>query len=85
MRPKFSSALPAGRTVVVREVEVRDAEVERAAHDRALRVVGAVVTEVVPEAQRQGREFQAAAADSVVPHVVVTFRVRDEVHRATLW
>src|SRR5439155_5681967 len=35
--------------VVVREVEVRDAEVERAADDRAARLERTVVPEVVPE------------------------------------
>ena len=63
---------------------MRDAEVERAAHDRALRVVGPVMTEVVPEAEREGGEFQATAADPVVLHAVVSFGMRDEAHRATL-
>ena len=43
-----------GRPVVVGQVEMRDAEVERAADDRALRLERAVVAEVVPEAERDG-------------------------------
>jgi hypothetical protein len=59
------------RAVVIGEVEVRDAEVERAAQDRALVVERVVVAEVVPEPQRDGREQEAAAAGAPVGHRVV--------------
>ncbi len=60
-----------GRPVVVREVEVRDAEVERAAHDRTAGLERPVAAEVLPEAERDGREQQTAAAAAVVEHAVV--------------
>jgi len=40
-----------GRTVVVREVEVGDAQIEGSTQDGALHVEGLVVPEVVPQAQ----------------------------------
>ena len=55
-----------GRPVVVGEVEVRDAEVEGAAHDRAAGLERPVAAEVLPEAERDGRQQQPAAAAAVV-------------------
>ena len=46
---------PRGGPVVVGEVEVGDAEVERAAQDGALGVERTVVAEVVPEPERDAR------------------------------
>ena len=60
-----------GRAVVVGEVEVRDAEVERAAHDRAARLERPVGAEVLPQAERDRRQQQPAAARAVVRHAVV--------------
>ena len=60
-----------GRAVVVGEVEVRDAEVEGAAHDRAARLERPVASEVLPEAERDRRQQQPAAAAAVVGHAVV--------------
>ena len=67
------------RPVVVREVEVEDAEVERTARDAAADLVGAVAAEVVPEAERDERELQAAAAAAAVLHVLVAI-ARGNVH-----
>ena len=58
MRPKFSSAEPLRRAVVVGQVEVGDAQVERAADDRALPVDRAIVAEVVPQPERDGGSFR---------------------------
>ena len=44
-----------GRAVVVGQVEMRDAEVERAAQDRAARLERTVAAEVVPEPERDAR------------------------------
>src|SRR4029077_16128272 len=60
-----------GRPVVVREIEVRDAEVEGAAQDRPARLDGALVPEVPPEPERDRRQLQAAAPAAVVGHVLV--------------
>ena len=57
---------PVGRSVVVGQVEVGDAEVERPPHHRPLVLHRLVVPEVVPEAQRDGRQLQAAAAAAAV-------------------
>ncbi len=76
-----------GRPVVVREVEVRDPEVERAPEDGAARLERPVVAEVLPEAERDGRQQQPAAARSVVAHAVVPLgrrRVLVAPHRSTL-
>ena len=74
------------RPVVVREVEVRDAEVERAAQDRALALDRPVVAEVVPEAERDRRQLEAAASAAAVRHQVVVAVVGSEVgHRITYW
>ena len=52
-----------------------DAKIEGAAQDGALFVEALVVAEVVPQAQRDGRELQAAAADAAVGHgFVAVFR-----------
>ena len=48
------------RAVVVREVEMGDAEVERAAEDRAARLERAVAAEVVPEPERDRGQLEAA-------------------------
>ena len=60
-----------GRAVVVGEVEVRDAEIERAAHDRAARLERTVASEVLPQAERDRRQQQPAAPAAVVGHAVV--------------
>ena len=71
MRPKLTSADAVRRAVVVGKVEVRDAEVERAADGRALGVEQAVVAEVLPEAEREQRQLEAAATAAAVGHRVV--------------
>ncbi len=60
-----------GRPVVVRQVEVRYPDVEGTPHDRPLRLVRPVVTEVVPQPERKGRQLQAAPAAPAVLHRVV--------------
>jgi len=42
---------PIGRSVVIGQVEVGDAQVEGAMHDGTLGVEGSVVTEVLPQTQ----------------------------------
>ena len=73
-----SSAVFFGRSgfgaVVVGQVEVRDAVVECGEHQGLHLVVGRDVAEVVPEAQRYGRELQAAGAAALVQHGVVARR-----------
>ena len=51
-----------------------DAEVEGAADDRALVLERLVVAEVVPQAERDGGELEAAAAAAAVGHRVVAVR-----------
>ena len=59
------------RAVVVGQVEVGDAEVEGAAHDRAAVLERPVAAEVLPEAERHRRQLQPAAAAAAVLHAVV--------------
>jgi hypothetical protein len=61
--------------VVVGEVEVGDAEVKGAAEDGALLVKALVVSEVVTQAERDGRELQATSSDAAVGHgFIAVFR-----------
>ena len=64
---------------------MRDAEVEGAPHDRAARLEGVVVPEVVPEAERDRGKLEAAAARAVVDHPLVAVRGGDEGHEALPW
>ena len=50
---------------------MRDPEVERAADDRAARLERPVVPEVLPEAERDRRQQQPAAAGAAVVHPLV--------------
>ena len=63
------------RAVVVGQVEVGDAEVEGAAQDGALGLDGPVGAEVVPQAERERGELQAAASGAPVGHVRVAVGV----------
>jgi hypothetical protein len=56
------------RAVVVREVQVRDPELERAADDRARPLERRGAAEVVPEAEGDLRQLQAPPADVAVLH-----------------
>ena len=69
------------RAVIVREVEVRDPEVERPPDDRTARVERPVVAEVVPEPERHGRQLQPARTAAVVAHRVVALGGRNVRHR----
>ena len=60
-----------------------DPEVERTADDRPAGLVRAIMPEVVPQAERDRRELQPAAAAAAVLHPVVACGCRD-VHGATL-
>src|SRR6185295_2426517 len=66
-----------GRPVVVGQVEVGHAEVERAAQDGALGAERLVVTEVVPQPERYRRQQQPAATRAAIAQVLVTVRGGD--------
>ena len=68
------------RAVVVRQVEVVHAEVEGAAHDRALGLDRLVVAEVVPEAERDGGQLEPAHPAAAVGLDVVAVLVRGVGH-----
>src|ERR1700727_1208933 len=57
--------------IIVGEVEMRDAKIERLTAYGAHRIGGLVETEIVPQTQRYRRKFQPAAAAAVVDHFVV--------------
>jgi len=59
------------RAVVVGEVEMGDAEIEGGAADITHVGARAGLAEILPEAERERRELQAAAAAAVVAHRVV--------------
>src|SRR5581483_9424439 len=69
------------RAVVVREVEVRDPEVERAPHDRPARLERPVAAEVPPETERDRGQLQAARAAAPVLHPVVPLGRGDVGHQ----
>jgi len=64
--------------VVVRQVEMGDAEVERAPQDGALAVDGAAVAEVLPEPQRHRGERETAAPTAAVGHRGIPVGCGDE-------
>ena len=59
-------------SIVVRQVKVRDSQIERPAHDGALGSEGPVVTEVLPKPKRHGGEQEAAPSAAAVRHGTVT-------------
>jgi hypothetical protein len=71
------------RAVVVRQIEVRHAEIECTADDRAARLERAVVPEVLPEAERDRRELEPAPAAAAVEHSVITL-VRSDVRHGAI-
>jgi hypothetical protein len=70
------------RAVVVGEVEVADAAVERAPQHRALGLERLVVAEVVPEAERDRRQLDAAAPAAAVGRLLVAVVSGDVGHGA---
>ncbi|OPZ49786.1 MAG: hypothetical protein BWY91_02983 [bacterium ADurb.BinA028] len=70
-RAKVALGAAVGRPVVVGQVEVRDTQVEGSAQDRLLALQRDVVTKVVPQAQRDRRQDEAAAATAAHRHPVV--------------
>ena len=72
------------RPVVVGEIEVSDARVERAEADVALHREGTVMAEVVPQAERDQREAQPAATTAAVLHRVVAVCCCDVAHGASV-
>jgi len=68
------------RAIVVRQVEVSDPEIEGPADDRPLRVHRAVATEILPEPERDHRQFEAAAAAAAERHAGVTLSVLHHDH-----
>ncbi|MNZ68634.1 hypothetical protein D3C78_869040 [compost metagenome] len=56
------------RAVIIGEIEMGDAEIEGAAADGLFRLVRCVVAEIVPEAERNRRQFQAGLAAMIIFH-----------------
>ena len=78
----LAKKLCAGRrvSVIIREVEVRDPQVERAPDDGSLGIERAVVAEVVPQPERDHRQVYTAAPRAPVLHRVVPLRRRKVGH-----
>ena len=70
------------RPVVVRQVEVGDPEIEGPADDRPLRVHRAIAAEILPEPERDHRQFEAAAAAATERHAGVALSVLHHDHCA---
>jgi hypothetical protein len=66
-----------GRAVVVGQVEVGDAQVEGAAQDGAAGLEYVLAAEVLPQAQRDRRQVQAAAAGPAIGHGVIAGGIGD--------
>ena len=60
-----------GRTIVVGQVEVVDAQIKRGAQQRTLAGQRRAVAKVMPQPQRQGRQHQPAAPHAAVGHGLV--------------
>ena len=73
-----------GRSVVVGQVEMRDAQVEGPAEDRSLGLERAVMAEVLPQSERDGRQEQAAASGPPVRHPGIALAVLHHIH-AEIW
>jgi hypothetical protein len=69
--PEVDLGRPVGRAVVVGQVEVGDAQVERAAEHVALGLERLVVAEVVPQAQGDGGQVEPAGTDAAIGHAPV--------------
>src|SRR4051794_5333377 len=82
--PEVDLGRAVGGAVVVGQVEVGDPQVEGAPDDRPLGVDRAVVAEVLPQAEGDGRQLQAAAPAAAVGHVVVAVFGGDVGHGAIL-
>src|SRR5438445_1050383 len=73
------------RPIVVRQVEVRDAEIEGAADDGPLRLDRALAPEVLPEPKGHGGQLEPAATGASVWHAGVTVLVRRDHSRPTFF
>ena len=60
-----------GRAVIVGEIEVGDAAVERAAEHRAAGLEHVGAAEILPQAERDQRQVEAASPASAVAHPAV--------------
>ena len=78
--PEVGLGAAGGRAVVVRQVDVGDAQVEGPPQDRPLAVQGAVVAEVVPQAEGDRGQVEAAAPAAAVGHGLVALRCGDIGH-----
>ena len=70
-----------GRPVVVGQVEVRDAKIERSAQRRAVRRERPVVAEVLPQAERDRRQRDPAASHAPVGHRLISGGVGEVARR----
>ena len=66
--PEVRLGAAVGRSVVVGEVEVRHAAIERSANDGSLGIDRAVVAEVLPETEGDGGKLNTAAPTASVLH-----------------
>src|SRR5207248_228455 len=73
--PEVDLGAAVRRSVVVCQVEMGYALLERSAQGRATGLEREVVAEVVPEAKRDGGKLQAPSAASPIGHRVVTIGV----------
>ena len=73
-RAEVALGAAVGRAVVVGQVEVRDAAVERPPQDGPLGLQGLVVAEVVPQPERDGRELEAAVATAAEQRAPASYR-----------
>jgi hypothetical protein len=69
------------RSIVVGQVEMSHAQVERPAHDGVLSLQRSVIAEVVPQTERDRRQLDPAAPAPPVGHRVVTCRCGNVGHR----
>jgi len=80
---KVQFSRPRGGTVVVGQVEVGDPQIEGGVQHLARRRKRIAIAKVVPEAQRESGQLQAALATAVVGHSVISIVMRC-IHPCTL-
>ncbi len=71
------------RAVIVGEVEMGDAEIEGRAAHVDLAVMRRIAAEIVPEAERNGRQLQAGTARAVVLHLRIAVGSRLPAHMSS--
>ena len=81
MDAEIALRLAIGRSIVVCQIEMGNAQIETGSQNALLGAEGGNVAEIVPQTQRNCREQQAALAAAAIGHLTVTVRIGCIVHK----